>query len=427
VSPADRDLIARDRAHLWHPYTQHATEAAPLAVAAAHGSTLVLEDGREVIDAISSWWATLHGHGHPQIVAAMHEQAETLDHVLFAGATHEPAVRLAERLVAVTPQGLSRVFFSDNGSTAVEVALKMVRQEWCHAGQDQRRVFLALDGAYHGDTFGAMSIGDPDPFFLPFQPLLFEARRVAPEASEISRALEELGERCAGVILEPLVQGAAGMVMQTIGFLREVRELCDRFEVPLVADEVMTGFGRTGALFACDKAGIAPDILCLAKGLTGGNFPLSATLTTERYFNAFLSQERSRAFFHGHTFTGNPVGCAAALASLSICEEEDTPSRLERIGAHIETILSEALGGNTRVGKLRRTGGIVALDLPTPAGAAGGYLSTLQPRLRAAAIERGVLLRPLGNVLYALPPSSTSLAQCERIAEVMAELVELAD
>ena len=426
MSEAPRDLAARDRVHLWHPYTQHATEAAPLAVASASGSTLVLEDGREIIDAISSWWATLHGHGHPRIVTAMQAQAERLDHVLFAGATHEPAVRLAEELVALAPEGLSRVFYSDNGSTAVEVALKMVRQWWCHAGQEQRRVFLALEGAYHGDTFGAMAVGDPDPFFLPFQPMLFEARRVPARAGEVFHALEELGERCAGVILEPLVQGAAGMAMQPVGFLREVRELCDRFEVPLVADEVMTGFGRTGELFACAKAGIAPDVLCLAKGLTGGNFPLSATLTGERFFNAFLSQDRSRAFFHGHTFTGNPVGCAAALASLEVCREEDTPGRLERIGAHIEAMLIDHLGDHARVERLRRTGGIVAFDLTPPAGAARGYLSDLQPRLRAAAIERGVLLRPLGNVLYALPPSSTSLSQCERIAEVMVELVELA-
>jgi len=417
------DLVARDRACVWHPYTQHSTEAAPLAVAHASGSVLRLADGREVIDAISSWWATLHGHGHPRIVEAMSRQVAELDHVLFAGATHEPAVALAEELLSVAPSGLSRVFYSDNGSTAVEVALKMVRQVWCHAGQPQRLVFIALEGAYHGDTFGTMAIGDPDPFFLPFEPMLFEARRVAPDAGEIARALEELGDRCAGIVLEPLIQGAAGMCMQPVSFLREVRGLCDRYEVPLIADEVMTGFGRTGELFACTKAGIEPDLLCLAKGLTGGNFPLSATLTREQHFNAFLSLERSKAFFHGHTFTGNPVGCAVGLASLAICREEDTPARLERIGALIEANLLDALADDERVESLRRTGGVVAFDLVPPGDAERGYLSDLQPRLRAAALERGVLLRPLGNVLYAMPPASTTAAQCERIAEVMIELV----
>lgn len=425
MSSTPSSLVARDRQVLWHPYTQHATEAAPLPVAEASGSTLLLEDGREIIDAISSWWATLHGHGHPRLVAAMREQVEKLDHVLFAGTTHEPGVVLAEELLKVVPHGLTRVFYSDNGSTAVEVALKMVRQMWCHAGQDQRRVFLALEGAYHGDTFGSMAVGDPDPFFLPFQPLLFEARRVPAEASAVHHALEELGDRCAGVILEPLVQGAAGMCMQTVGFLQEVRGLCDRFEIPLVADEVMTGFGRTGELFACSKAGIQPDLLCLAKGLTGGSFPLSATLTTERYFNAFLSEDRSRAFFHGHTFTGNPVGCAVGVASLAVCHEEETPLRLERIGALIEANLREGLGPDAPVEALRRMGGIVALDLVPPAGEKSGYLSNLQPALRAAALDRGVLLRPLGNVLYALPPASTTTEQCERIAEVMLELIEL--
>ena len=217
------------------------------------------------------------------------------------------------------------------------------------------------------------------------------------------------------------------MVMQTPDFLQEVRAHCDRFEVPLIADEVMTGFGRTGELFACSKAGIVPDVLCLAKGLTAGNFPLSATLTSEGTFNAFLSEERIRAFFHGHTFTGNPVGCAVGLASLEICREEDTPARLERIGATIEANLREALEGDPRVEAMRRTGGICAFDLVPPGGAARGYLSNLQPKLRAAALERGVLLRPLGDVLYAMPPSSTTPEQCERIAEVMVELVQLVE
>ena len=418
-------LIARDKRCIWHPYTQHATEADPLEVATAKDSVLTLADGTELIDGISSWWATLHGHAHPKIVSAFAQQAATLDHVLFAGATHEPAVRLAERLIEKAPKGLSRVFFSDNGSTAVEVAIKMARQVWCHRGEEQRDVFLCLDGAYHGDTFGAMAVGDPDPFFLPFTPMLFSAKRVAADSDAVQKALKQLGNRCAGVILEPLIQGAAGMLMQTVEFVQQVRALCDEHGVPMIADEVMTGFGRTGELFACGKAGVTPDLLCLAKGLTGGSFPLSATLTTEAYFEAFLSPERIRAFFHGHTFTGNPIGCAVALASLDICEEELTPARLDSIGSRIEDNLRARLAGQCHVQKLRRTGGVVAFDL-VPSGTAGsGYLSELQPMLRAAAIERGVLLRPLGNVLYALPPASTTFDQCDQISSAMCEMAEL--
>jgi adenosylmethionine-8-amino-7-oxononanoate aminotransferase len=420
MSAHDRDLAARDARVVWHPYTQHATEAAPLSVASAQGSTLTLSDGHEVIDAISSWWACLHGHAHPRIVEAMSRQVATLDHVLFAGATHEPGVALAEQLVELAPAGLSRVFYSDNGSTAVEVALKMVRQVWVHSGEEQRRVFVALEGAYHGDTFGAMAVGDPDPFFLPFSPMLFEARRAPADIGALRTVFEELGDRCAGFLCEPLVQGAAGMRMQTPAFLRELRALCDEFGLPWIADEVMTGFGRTGALFACDVAGVAPDLLCLAKGLTGGNFPLSATLASERYYEAFLSEDRSRAFFHGHTFTGNPVGCQVGLASLAICRDEDTPSRLEATGSRIESRLRAGLRGDEPLEGLRRTGGIVAFDLVAPGGS--GYLSSLQPALRRRALEQGVLLRPLGNVVYALPPASTTDDQADRIADAMLDL-----
>ncbi|MCA9511373.1 MAG: adenosylmethionine--8-amino-7-oxononanoate transaminase, partial [Myxococcales bacterium] len=408
---------------LWHPFTQHATEPEPLPVAAARGSVLTLADGAELIDAISSWWATLHGHGHPRLVEAMEVQARKLDHVLFAGATHEPAIELAERLVALAPEGLTRVFYSDDGSTAVEVALKMALQSWRQAGAPERRVFVALEGGYHGDTFGAMSVGDPDPFFRAFEPFLFEVRRAPATADAVARALDELGPRAAGVILEPVVQGAAGMRVQPPGFVRAVREACDARGLLLIADEVMTGFGRTGRLFACERDGVAPDLLCLAKGLTGGTFPLSATLATERIYEAFLSEDKAKAFFHGHTFTAHPVGCAVALASLALCREEDTPARLDAIGARIEATLRGELEGSERARDLRRAGGIVALDLVPPPGEADGYLASVVPRLRRRAIELGVLLRPLGNALYTLPPASTTDEQCDRIAAAMLDLV----
>ncbi len=416
------DLTKRDAAHSWHPYTQHGVDRDPLPVVGAHKATLVLEDGRELIDAISSWWACLHGHGTPELVAAMHAQAETLDHVLFAGATHEPAVRLAEELIAVAPGGLNRVFYSDNGSTAVEVALKMAYHAQVHAGEPERTVFLALEGSYHGDTFGAMAISDRVPFFEPYEPFLFDVRRVPPDADALCAALAENEGRVAALVVEPLVQGAAGMRMHDASFLRAAREACTAAGAFFIADEVMTGFGRTGALFACERASVSPDLMCIAKGITGGMIPLAATLATERLFEAFLHTDRSRFFPHGHTWTANPIACAVALASLELCRANDVPARLSAIGTRIANGVAD-LAHDERVLDLRSLGGIVALDLQPPAGEATGYLASIAPKLRAAAVERGVLLRPLGNVLYAIPPACTTDGECDTIARVMCELV----
>jgi len=415
-------LPERDRRVSWHPYTQHGVDRDPLPVVGARGARLTLADGRELVDAISSWWAILHGHGTPELVEAMARQARELDHVLFAGATHEPAVRLAEELLEVTPGDLARVFYSDNGSTAVEVALKLAYHAHVHAGAPERTVFVALEGGYHGDTFGAMAIGDPVPFFEPYAPFLFEVVRAAPEPGALRAAIESAGDRLAAVVLEPLVQGANGMVTYPAETLRAARAACDAAGGFLIADEVMTGFGRTGALFACGLAGVAPDLLCLAKGLTGGMTPLAATLATERLFEAFLHDERSRFFPHGHTFTAHPIGCAVGLASLELCRKNDVPARLNAIGARIEAGVAE-LSDDPRVRDLRRLGGIVALDLAPPEGEEGGYLASVAPRLRKRAIEEGVLLRPLGNVLYALPPACTSEEECDHIARAIVTLV----
>lgn len=417
--PGTERMLAADARHCWHPYTQHGMGEPFLPVVGAKDSVLHLADGREVIDGISSWWACLHGHGRPELVAAIHEQAERLDHVLFAGCTHEPAALLAEEICAVAPEGLRRVFFSDNGSTAVEVALKMVLQSWVHRGEAQRQVFVGLEGSYHGDTFGVMAVGDPDPFFLPWQPLFFESRRVPPVLDAFAKALEELGDRAAGVLVEPLVQGAAGMWMHEPEVITGLRALCDAHGVPLIADEVMTGFGRTGSLFACDQAGIAPDLICLAKGLTNGMLPLSLTLARDALFEDFLSSDRGKMFFHGHTFTANPIACTLARRSLEITLAEDAPGRLKALGARIVGAL-EPLRGLPQVADLRVRGGIVAVELHSDSP---GYLASLGPKLRPAALERGVLLRPLGNVLYAMPPASTTDAQADHIAAVMTELV----
>lgn len=414
-----------DRRHCWHPYTQHGLAEPLLPVVSASGSRLTLADGRELIDAISSWWTVLHGHGHPRLVSALERQARTLDHVLFAGCAHEPAARLAQRLVELAAPmaggapGLSRVFYSDDGSTAVEVALKASYQSWLRRGQEGRTLFIALEEAYHGDTFGAMAVGEPGVFFCEFAPFLFEVRRIPPKEEALSRVLAEEGSRTAGVIVEPLVQGAAGMLMYPESFLRAARRLCDEAGVHLIADEVMTGFGRTGAPFACWRAGVCPDLMAVAKGLTGGVFPLSATLVKEEIYASFLSDDRGRSFFHGHSFTANPMGCALALASLDIFEEEDTPARLSAIGERISAGL-EALRAHPGVADLRRLGGIVAVSLGAEDG---GYLSGLGDRLRSEIARRDVLLRPLGNVLYAIPPSSTTMEECDRIAAVMAEVI----
>ena len=415
------DLPQRDARVVWHPYTQHGVEPEPLPVVGAKGAWLELADGRRLLDGISSWWANLHGHSHPALVAAISEQAQRLDHVLFAGATHEPAVELAEQLLEIAPKGLSRVFYSDDGSTAVEAALKMVLQAWVHREQPRRRVFVALEGAFHGDTFGAMAAGDPDPFFQPFEPMMFEVRRVPVDANALAQAFEELGDRAAGFILEPLLQGAAGMRVMSTEYVQTARRLCDEYGIPLIADEVMTGFGRTGAMFACERAGISPDVMCLAKGITGGMLSLAATLATEDLFNSFLHHDRSRFFPHGHTFTANPIACAVAVASLKLSRDNNVPAQLERIGSGVFEQLAD-LADHERVSNLRHLGGMTAFDINMPDGQ-GGYLSELTPHLRREAIRHGVLLRPLGNVLYALPPACLDDAQITKVADVMRELV----
>ena len=416
------DLIARDKRALWHPYTQHRVEAPPLAVVSAKDAVLVLEDGREIIDGISSWWTCLHGHGHPRLIEAMARQAAKLDHVLFAGATHEPAVALSQDLLRCAPKNMTRVFYSDNGSTAVEVALKIAFQSWLQRDEPQRTTFVALEHAYHGDTLGAMSVGDPNPFFAAYAPLCFRVLRAPATPEGVADALERGGRTIAGLIVEPLVQGAGGMLMHDLEVLRSWRTSCTQHGVPLIADEVMVGFGRTGSLFACNKAQVLPDLLCLAKGLAGGMLPLAATLSTEALYDLFLSDQRSRMFMHGHSFTANPIACAVGLESLKMCIEIQIRAQFEKIGTRIKLQLGALAADNEHVIELRRTGGIVAIELRPPEGEGTHYFSGMAPKLRAAALERGVLLRPLGNVLYAMPPACTTNEQCDKIARVMAEL-----
>jgi adenosylmethionine---8-amino-7-oxononanoate aminotransferase len=393
-----------DRRHVWHPYTQHFQAPVPRVVTRAEGAYLYDDGGRRIFDAISSWWVTLHGHAHPVIAAAIGRQACTLEHVIFAGFTHEPAVRLAAALAGVLPPGLTRVFFSDDGSTAVEVALKMALQFWTGRGE-RRPLIAALEHAYHGDTFGAMAASARGVFTEPFAGHLFEVARLpdpsvdgAATLTALDRVLDTRGAELAAVIVEPLLLGAGGMRVWDAVTLRAIRERTAAADVLLIADEVLTGFGRTGPHFASARADVVPDIVCLSKGLTGGFLPLGATVTHEEIFAAFLSPDRRRTFFHGHSYTANPLACAAALASLSLLDDASARARAAIERAH-EAGLAR-LAGHPRVRRCRGLGTMAAFDLD----AEPGYLSTAGQDLAAYALRAGVLLRPLGNVVYLLPP-----------------------
>ncbi len=335
--------------NIWHPFTQEALDPPPLRISRAQGAYLYTDDGRRLIDGISSWWVNIHGHGHPAIVSAIAEQAAKLDHVLLAGFTHDAVEELCVRLRKVLPRGLDHIFFSDNGSTAVEVALKIAVQYWSNIGRPQKRSIVALEHAYHGDTAGAMSVSAASGFTDPFRNLLFPVQRVHSAycyrcpvgktrdtckidcVDQLARLLEEKHEEIAAVIVEPLLQGAGGMIVHPVEFLQRVRRLCSEYDVLLIADEVLTGFGRTGKMFACDLAGVLPDLMCLSKGLTGGVLPMGATVCTSRIHEAFVSEDRTRTFYHGHSYTGNPLAAAAAVASLKIFEAEPVFARIERI------------------------------------------------------------------------------------------------
>ena len=404
--------------HLWHPTTQVATSPVPLQVKRARGCLLELSDGRQLIDAISSWWVTLHGHAEPTIAAAIARQATELEQVIFANFSHEPAEQLATRLAALT--GLERLFFSDNGSTAVEVALKMAWQWWRNQGSDRRQL-IAFEGAYHGDTFGAMALGDRSVFTTPYNELLFEVARISwphthwgdsgvveREAQALLELDRALATPTAAVILEPLIQGAAGMRMVRPQFLQAVAERVQASGALLIADEVMTGFGRSGSLFAFLQAGIQPDLIALSKGLTGGFLPMGATLAAERIYQGFIAERPGVAFLHGHSFTANPLGCAAALASLDLLLEQ--PQRFEGFQARHQPGL-EALAAEPGVVRIRCQGSVAAFELEQ---GSSGYLNPVGLQIQRHCLEQGVFLRPLGNVVYLLPPLSISDAQLSR-------------
>lgn len=413
---------------VWHPFTRLSLGESVHRVVRGEGAVLHLEDGRELIDGISSWWVNLHGHGNRVIADAIHEQARRLEHVIFAGFTHDPAEELAHRLCDHLPAGLDRVFFSDNGSTAVEVALKMARQYWTNREEPRRTRILAFDGAYHGDTVGAMSAGARTVFSEAFTPWLFEVERLPYPATWIGDAgVDETEANCydafttaldaheghvAAMILEPLVQGAGGMRMVRAAFLRRLCEAARERGILLVFDEVMTGFGRTGTLFALEQVGVTPDFLCLSKGLTGGFLPMSLTVTSTRIQDAFRGADAAHTFWHGHSYTANPLGCAAALASLDLTVE--AVPRIREVEARHRRFIGDLPDGWRHP---RVCGSILAMDLD--ADGQSGYFADVGPKLRAAFIREGVLLRPLGDTVYVMAPYVTTDAQYERIYEAL--------
>ncbi len=391
-------LVERDRKVLWHPYTQEKTAPLPITIVRAEGIWLFAEDGRKILDGISSWWVNIHGHSHPFLNEAIARQANEVEHVMFAGFTHKPAVELAEKLVAITPKNLTRVFYSDNGSTAVEVALKMAYQFWQNRGE-QRKTFVALTNAYHGDTFGAMAASGESSFTKPFQSLLCRVLRSTGDLSELEKISSENSREIAAMIIEPMLQGAGGMIVWEKEFLRKVRELCDKYNILLIADEVLTGFGRTGKMFACEHAAISPDIMCLSKALTAGYLPLGATLATEEIYKAFLSDDRSKTFFHGHSFTANPLSCAVALASLKLFEREKSLEKVAFINQKFQEFFPKMLDLKC-VADIRIIGAVGIVELNT----GKGYLAEIGQKLYLEFLRRNILLRPLGNVLYFMPP-----------------------
>jgi adenosylmethionine-8-amino-7-oxononanoate aminotransferase len=415
-----------DRDHLWHPFTQQQgwVEEEPLMIERAEGSQLIDREGRRYIDGVSSLWCNVHGHRHPGIDAAVREQLGRVAHSTMLGLSHPGAAELAARLVELAPDGLSRVFYSESGSTAVEIALKMAFQyQQQRGGQHARRTsFVHLRDAYHGDTIGSVSVGGIDGFHAAYRPLLFQTHATEPgDAADLERVLACHEEEIAAVIVEPLVQGAAGMLVHPPGYLRAVRELCDRFGLLLICDEVATGFGRTGTMFACQQEAVAPDLLCLAKGLTGGYLPLAATLATERIYEGFLGEPAERrTFFHGHTYTGNPLACAAALASLETFERERTIERLQPKIALLGELLA-VVETMPEVAEVRRRGFMVGIDL----GAHDPDLR-LGHRVTLEARARGAIVRPLGDVVVLMPPLSISEGELRRLVGVVAEAIQAA-
>jgi adenosylmethionine---8-amino-7-oxononanoate aminotransferase len=410
---------------VWHPFTQHAVQPEATLISKGEGAWLTTGDGRRIFDAISSWWVVTHGHCHPHIMSAIKRQADDLDQVIFAGFTHEPAEKLARYLVAITPPELEYVFFSDSGSTSVEVALKMALGFWRHRGENRSRI-LALEGAYHGDTIGGMSVGERGVFNAPYDPLLFDVGRLPfPSAGREQATLDALSAACrsgtvAALIVEPLILGAGGMLIYPPWVLSEMKRICRTHDVLFIADEVMTGWGRTGTLFACEQADVTPDIGCYSKGLTGGSLPLAVTLCRADIFDAHYSADRTKTFFHSSSYTANPIACAAALANLEIWRDEPVMESIRHLAAvHGERL--DRFRGDRRFTNVRQLGTIAALDVVT---SDAGYMANIGPALYQRFLARGLLVRPLGNTIYIMPPYCSTESELDLVYEAIEEIAD---
>ncbi|RAJ81843.1 adenosylmethionine-8-amino-7-oxononanoate aminotransferase [Chitinophaga dinghuensis] len=418
-------LSARDQQVIWHPYTQMQTAPAPIAITRGEGALLFDDQNNSYIDATSSWWVNIHGHAHPHIAEMLSKQAFQLQHIIFSGYTHPPAVELAERILPLLPEGQRRVFYSDNGSTAVEVALKMALQYWDNKGQ-RRTKFLAFKNAYHGDTFGAMSVSGRSVFTRVFDELLFEVHFLdLPTTDNTNDIISQINEldpaTIAAFIFEPLIQGAGGMLMYEAEPLDQLLHWCKTNQILLIADEVMTGFGRTGKNFAMENCHTTPDMICLSKGLTGGSMALGVTTCTSQIYDAFLSNDKLKTLFHGHSFTANPLACSVALASLDIFTDPACAANRERIHQAHQAFLKE-LQLSDKVKNPRLQGTIIAFDLITTN--ADGYTNNIAAFLHQFFRERRVMLRPLGNTLYVLPPYCITDAQLEEVYNAVRELLQ---
>ncbi len=414
-------LQEKDSQYLWHPYTQHKTAALPIAIKRGEGALLWDENNKEYIDAIASWWVNPYGHSNKFIADAIYKQLTTLEHVLFGGFTHEPAIILAEKLMEILPNNQQKVFFSDNGSTAVEVAIKVALQYFFNKGE-QKTTIIAFENAFHGDTFAAMAASGISFFTEAFQGMLIDVIRIPVPIKgkeEISfLALREAikANNCAGFIFEPLVQGAAGMVMYELQSLNKLIQICQESNVLTIADEVMTGFGKTGKIFACDYLSEKPDMMCLSKALTGGTIPMAITTFTQDIFDAFYDEDVNKALFHGHTFTANPIGCAAALASLELLQTQEMRDNIARVNRR-HLAFQEKIESHSKVSTTRVLGVIFALEIQTESAAS--YYGSLRNKLYNFFIESGVILRPVGNIVYILPPYIITDEQLKKVYEVV--------
>jgi len=417
-------LTDRDHQVIWHPYTQHKNKLPPIPVVKGQDALLWDDQGNAYIDAISSWWVSIHGHGNPYIAQKIYEQALKLEHVIFTGFTHEPAVLLAERLLPLLPGAFSRVFYSDNGSTAVEVAIKMAVQYWKNDGHTSRKKILAFHNSYHGDTFGSMSVSERSVFTAAFQDYLFEPLFIeTPNAENIGHLqdiLRRQGQEIACFIYEPLLQGAGGMCMYEAAALDQLLEAAKEQGILCIADEVMTGFGRTGKLFAGDYLQHKADIICLSKGLTGGTMAMGATAATEKIFNAFLSDDRRKTLFHGHSFTANPLACTAALASLDLLLEKDCDRRLRRINEQHSAFATQ-LKQYPIVRNVRILGTVIAFEINV---GDDGYINPAGLDLTQRALEKGVYLRPLGNTVYIMPPYCITEKEMDQVYTFLVQYIE---